>query len=385
MTTRTITFHFDKSPGSLDLRFLEAHEGVSLIPVNREEISYAVSYIFDRIIARDKALNNAPILSLSAFAVTLSINPQSAQPSLDIDPMKPDEVPITVEKLKKETAELFFKAMKGSRPAASPAASPEDKARDKAEKLRLELENEPKPDSPLPSLSKRLPELEEIEPLSPEDFAPAPQSDLDVKYVEIPAAAAVSQESTSINEGTSAVAIAPPRKPRTQQEMALETLSSLMHAQFFYTETKRTQKPNGEPFGLYLMDRFFGKAKSVSYDVQTQNFILNFETEQKIKLAKLPEGKSSEALATLSKLLDATLFIPKTVKGKFNIDEGQLSFQRGSLRLDWTWTSAQLLGILEGQERDNTIIMQITYLKIPQEGPVNAQDFVDMIECNLPK
>jgi hypothetical protein len=169
-----------------------------------------------------------------------------------------------------------------------------------------------------------------------------------------------------------------------------ETLyKSLMEALFSNNIITRSDQQE-ESFGKYLTERVLGKPGSCKYDIGTGKFTLVYLTEKRIPLKNLPGNKSPDSLAILQKMQGATLRIPKVLEGQINIAEGKLSFEPGSLMLEWKWDKAQLLGIFANAENnpDNTIQLQIKYINWTGisgtfDGVTNAQDFVDFAECNL--
>ncbi len=341
MTSNDITFIFKKDTGSLDLRFLEALQGTTPIAVSRDAISYAVSDVFKRLIEKDTSKFGETIRGLTAFSVTFSTGDQ---PRLKIESGK---VEIHLNKLSAQTTALFFKSIPALQTPILKDAPAE--AQNRAKKLHQDLldEKNPKAQQPL-------------------ELVPAAVAKR-IVVLPVPAAASAT----------------PPREELTLEEQMPVIIAALMEGQFPDTKIQRSAESEGEFFGDYLMHRVFGKIDSCHFDLATHKFTLNFSQKKDIRLAKLPEGKSPEQLAALKILHGSTLSIAKQVKGQFNIKEGKLTFEPGCLKLNWSWSSAELLGIFQGQ--GNEVIMQIKYLKIPQQGPVPAQDFVDIIECNLPK
>lgn len=338
--TKDITFVFKKDTGSLNLHFLDAVQGTAPIAVKDDAISSAVSGVFTRLIKKNRPKYEKAILGLSGFVVTFT---NGDQPSLKVVSGVGD-VEIHLHKLSAKTAALFSNSI-------------EKKDSSTEEKTRKES---PKTQQPVPAAVS--------EPLVVQSALTTPPA----------------------NDNTSAapslpvvIAATPPSKELTPEEQMQQIIASLMTAQFTDTAIQRSAGSESEYFGDYLMRRVFGKTDSCHFNLETHEFTLNFSKNKEILLAKLPEGKTPEQLKALEKLHGATLSIAQQVKGKFNIEKGKLTFQPGCLKLNWTWTSAELLGISQGQ--NNKVIMQINYLKFPTEGPVPAQDFVDIIECNLSK
>lgn len=175
------------------------------------------------------------------------------------------------------------------------------------------------------------------------------------------------------------------REPTEQEGMLADILMN-MRDRFPDTMIKRSNGSE-QPFGFYLMDRLFGKATSCNYNSKTKEFTLVFAEERSFNLTKIPEGKSAESLKGLNQLKDSILKMPIQVKGTFDPVKNRINFEPGSLTITWSkarvikW--AQLLGIFETQ--DETITMQIKTLKGEDFPFILAQDFVDFVECNLPK
>ena len=124
MSVKEVTFFFSKEPGTWSLRCLpdalQDEERFEMLPESGREATKAVTEVFQKLIARDAAKYQAHLFSLRRFAVTLSINPISQETGLKI---QSDELCVSI-KLKKETTDLFQKAIPASKPAKPPQSSP---------------------------------------------------------------------------------------------------------------------------------------------------------------------------------------------------------------------------------------------------------------------
>ncbi len=325
MTSNDITFIFRKEPDS-PLSCIEALHDNTSVDGNRKEISIAVSNIFKKLIAENAPKYKEVITGLSAFSIRFT-QTDLGQKRLTLESL---DVVIHLNKVSDQTAALFLKSI--------PTPQPEGPAQSKAEKLEL-------------------------------------QTSVPVDIVAKPLAIPQSTETTTAISTTPVVVI-PPRKELSLEE---QLISTTMQAQFINTMVKRSAESEEEFFGNYLMNRIFGNMDSCQFDENTLEFTLNFPQKRDIKLNKLPVDLSS---GLLTKAQGAILSIAKQVKGKF--DKGNTSFQPGSLNLNWTWSSAELLGMVEGRN-DGIVIMQGSYCYVSGQQPVSAQNFVDLIECNLPK
>lgn len=329
MTTREITFFFNKEPGTLNPRFLDAWP--ALMRADQNDLSNAVSTIFGSLVQNTEAKYRTILPNLSAFSITL-LNPFSDKPSLKIEST---EMTIHFTNVKAETAALFLNSISIS----PPPISAEEKARLKAEKLHREL-------------------LEDNPHEASTEVAAAPK----------PIA-----PTTSV------------KKPLSEDEMFTAVFMNMNEcfANTLITLPNQTQ----QNFGVYIMSRLFIQATSYSYDDQTNEFKMTFESERTFNLTNLPENISAESREGLKQLQNSVLKLSKEIKGKFNQDHS-ISFEPGALTIEWpkSWTSfvtAQLLGMYESQ--GDTVTLQIKYgITTIFTSPL-AQDFVAFVDSNLPK
>jgi hypothetical protein len=364
MTIKEVIFFFQKEPNSLDLHFVEARKDSANFPVFPDRADKAVSEIFKKLIARDPSRYKSPLFSLSDFSLTLLTRPLSKNYGLEIET---ENVFIQLTTLKQETADSLLNSFDRSSNSKVATKTSEEEAQSRTKKLEPDVkEFNLQPDSLLPP-RKNLDDFEDL------DSSSQPGDPLSLVKTSIPA--------PRIETTSSSLPSLPVRQLTKEEEMYI-AIESLMNAQFFETQIRLS--PQDEMlFGTYLMQRVFGKPVSCHFDFETHAFTLNFVEEKRIHLTNLPQHKFPQELEELKQILNSTLYIPKKLKGKFNIDEHKLTFEPGSLKLEWRWTSAQLLGIYENG--DNTVTMQITYLKNYREEVVSAQDFIDLLECNMLK
>lgn len=354
MTSRSITFHFDKQAGLPEPTFLRAIEGPTSIYVKNPEISHAVMSVFAKLITRNKDLFKPPLDALTAFSVTLIEDPQLSHPSLKIEPMDKNLPIIHLKKLKKETADLFFKSMTGLRAAPF------------------------KPSTPKPAAP-------------PSEPSPAPQKASTIAAAPIPVSTAEPVPATSpqieTDEGFFLVdePVALPPKKSAEDPNALYVK---MVECFFTTHVQRT-KEIGHDFGTYLMFRLFEGAKSYDYNKQTGEFTMTFDQPRTFNLTKLPKEVSDQARQGLEQLQNSVLSIPKKIKGKFV--GSTVTFEPGALTISWpkSWTGAdaQLLEIYEAQNGRIAMVISYGISKARKSIPicVTAQDFTNFVECNISK
>jgi hypothetical protein len=163
-----------------------------------------------------------------------------------------------------------------------------------------------------------------------------------------------------------------------------------MKTQFISTNIQRSAESKEEVFSDYLMERIFGRIESAAMNNETGAFTLTFAEEQKISLKNLPKGKSQAVLGALKPAVGKTLHVAKEVKGKFNyLDEGRPSFEDGSLTIQWQrmWLNftAHLTGIFTQDQDPELLIVAGKIAFLTEKRAIRAQDFVDFLECNMPK
>ena len=202
--------------------------------------------------------------------------------------------------------------------------------------------------------------------------------------------------STDHNTGDSGLIIAGPhvslniKKLKTGTAGALKKpletpriIRTLFEAQFFSTLIQRTSAdPKNEQFGTYLIERLLGPAESYQFNDKSLEFTMTFEKERAVSLDKLPEGKSAATLERLKSVRGCSLIVAKEVKGKFDTQAAKICFEPNSLSLKWG-VSASLLALSETHGAPDTVKIQGECLSKPANREVLAQDFVDMLECNI--
>ncbi|MBS0648702.1 MAG: hypothetical protein JSS10_05705 [Verrucomicrobia bacterium] len=287
-----------------------------------------------------------------------------------------------------------------------------DPSSEKGQHLQKVLQT---PDTPLrhyPNL-----QLEPItEPLLPDDFSFPKELPSSLKNAEENASAALQETKTLpptkkkeddfivIHQREMAPLAAPtPDKPVfipaeiPESERHLSALKSLFMVQFSSTEVQFPRHPKDDPhetqyFGNFILKRVFpmNDLKSCEMDMETGRFKLTFAQEKKIPLTKLPAGKTKATIDNLKPAVGTTLHIGKEVKGKFNLesDKGYLEFETGSLTIQWTtWKvpfTCHLRGIRVNPQYADWLIFKGEF-GVTAERNIQAQDFIDFIECNLAK
>lgn len=353
MTTKEITFFFNKTPGTLNLRILDARP--ALVNARQEELSKAVSTIFDALIQANEAKYREQLLNLSTFSVTL-LNPLSEKPSLKIES---PEYSLHLTKVKPATAALFLHAVQISQ---NPQLSAAEKAQQKAAKLHQELLEDNSKEAVSPIVS-----IEVTQPGGSVSLSPPKEP------------VAVEPKKTAVNSPDSEW------KP-TEQERLFATIFMNMNERFVNTMIRLSQNIQ-QNFGDYMMSRLFVQATSYSYDENTNEFKMVFDKERSFNLTNLPENISAESREDLKNLQNSVLKLAKEIKGKFNKDRS-ISFEPGALTIEWPkgWTStkAQLLSMYESQGDTVTLGIKYGYLPYALTSPL-AQDFVEFVDCNLPK
>lgn len=110
MTTRGITFFFDKEPGKLDLNFNEARLRSNEARLSSEmaagDISSGVSAVFEKLIKFNQPKYEGPLRKLSSFSFTLE-NPDSEKRSITIEAAD-YSYSLTLTKVSEKTATLFM-------------------------------------------------------------------------------------------------------------------------------------------------------------------------------------------------------------------------------------------------------------------------------------
>jgi len=333
----TTTFQFSKTNNSL--RCTDILRDYNSIGDKKTHCnaSKAVQAVFDKLIARNPAKYQADITSLNRFSVTFINNPE--QCSLIIES---EAVEIQLRQLTEETSALFLKAI--------PATKPQEPAVTARKVIQP---------------PKRI----VTEPSTTESTTTA------ISTASEPIVVEPMRVDTTATTTTVATTTVPKKELTVEEQMGI--IASMMQAQFSNTQIDHS----AAYFGNYLMDRVFGEAVSCNFDMTTGDFTLNFAEKKDIKLEYFPKNQSIKQMIIFNQLSGATLSIAKQVKGSFK--NGKLIFDSGCLTLNWWVTSATLLGISEG--KNNKLIIQGIYLGIDSQGPFSAQDFVDIIECNLPK
>jgi hypothetical protein len=121
-----------------------------------------------------------------------------------------------------------------------------------------------------------------------------------------------------------------------------------------------------EEFALYFIHQFFENFESFKMVPKTNEFTITLAEEQKRNL-----------------IGPFILHVRKEVKGSFNFDEHKISFEEGSITLDWGWTSGYLHSISKNpQKQDLTIRGKYLGITSDTDFPVDA--FVNILEYNLP-
>jgi hypothetical protein len=384
MASRSITFQFDKQAGEQRVTFLRADEGSARVQVKNDPICLAMATLFDKLIVRDKALFKPHLSALTAFSVTLIEDPQLSHPSLIIEPLEEDQPIIYLKKLKKETADLFFKSMIGSRAApfkpntSIPAALPPKPSPAPQEAAVIAA-------TPIPvSTAVPLPTISSQTKAGDQGVLPPINS----AVTGAPLMTAVQAD----DEGFSLVADAPAAKPEAAlptkkiAEDPMYTALFVKMIECFMMTTVVGPNQIGHDFGTYLMRRLFDGATAYDYKDETADFTMTFDQPRTFNLTNLPKKISDQAKKGLKQLQNSVLTIPKKVKGRFV--GNKLTFDPGALTIswpkDWIGADAQLLEIYN--TKNETIAMVISCGKSLARKSITvyvaAQDFADFVECN---
>jgi hypothetical protein len=366
MTLNETTYCFKKETNSLTLHFTDALRGSTPLSVNNKKITAVVSYTLNKLIKKDAVKYKNAILSLSRFSVTFTYNPEK-QSSLKIE-SHDGKIVIHLKKLSEKATAVLNSIPQNQQPKVISASQP---------------------------AQPKIATAKTTKPL----LQPIVQPTIQV--------ASLADTTTAIS--TTPIVVIPPIKERTPDE---QLLFANMQAQFTGTVVQRSVESNEELFGSYLMNRLFENMDSGQLGgTMQEEFTLNFAQKRDIQLNKLPKGKSAEELATLQQL-NATLNIAEQVKGKF--EDKKVIFQPGCLSLNLTCSLQQLSDILQkmfgfdlpklvlwgagslsknitlnvldiSEDQNRKVKMQVGNSLFQREISVSAQEFVDLIECNLPK
>jgi hypothetical protein len=135
----------------------------------------------------------------------------------------------------------------------------------------------------------------------------------------------------------------------------------------------------------YFYERVFMQNSPIeqAYNPQTGEFRLKFKQEKKIKLDKIPAGKSQEVQDLLKRVIGKTLVIGKEVKGRLVIEENSIEFDSGSLKVPVGLMTAQLSKIAIDPTKDTSNLRLTGSLGVKGTVKIDVQDFVDLFEANL--
>ncbi len=181
------------------------------------------------------------------------------------------------------------------------------------------------------------------------------------------------------------------KEPIIQQTIAtapLQPSSFEILKNFFKVLFPNTQVNGGTFFGEYFFDRILptNDVESCNFDIETGKFVIRFNKEKQIVLENLPEGGPRKPDPALKKLLGTTLCINKIFTGRIDHTNATIEFDEGVLTAKWVscfkkW-SAHMLSIAAYPDYPTWLIFDG---KIGWIGKtcILAQDFVDLLECNL--
>lgn len=366
MSVKEVRFVFDKQPGSLEIRLLEMQQNsvrMDMLPENAVTAAQAASDVFQKLIALDAAKFQSALLSLRGFTIALLTDPISGVTSLEILNVT-DRFSIKINKLKIETAALFFKAL----PPVPKSTSAVVKPFTALGAPSLSKDNDDAAFFDVPPVDASLEAS-----ISPPTVAAEPEDDFfDVLSDDEPLAlqSAISPIPLASSLPSKVIASVPPEvliddSVKPEAKTPLDQIKENFNKLFSSMEIQRgaVQK---EPFTPIFLERFFGKIESCTFDPKTNDFSLVLAQEQKRKL-----------------LGPFSLHIRKQVKGRFNFAESKISFEHGCITLDWGWTSGYLLSLGKNPQNGQLTIGG-KYLGITSDSDIAVENFVTMLEYNLP-
>jgi hypothetical protein len=436
MITTAVTFSFDNTPEGLRLN--QVLQGSVPIPVRPHDAVSGMDTIL-RILQETNQKAYADAASLDRFEVTLLPHPISKNLGLKIEGKY---LQINIAKLKAETSAVLLSSLPLSSrnlllqiPDAPPQPPiPDRMSREEEDRLSTEqteayIKLLEQAGIPLPGQEENVAEKAKqavtpkpsiiMPPSQPEVFyyekltlPPAakkcsgcvlldrepPKADLSPATAPVavaaspvlPAASSQTVEQKDRRESAAAKPAQTNSIVSQESDQAERVIKSLMKTQFISTNIQRSAESKEEVFSDYLMERIFGRIESAAMNNETGAFTLTFAEEQKISLKNLPKGKSQAVLGALKPAVGKTLHVAKEVKGKFNyLDEGRPSFEDGSLTIQWQrmWLNftAHLTGIFTQDQDPELLIVAGKIAFLTEKRAIRAQDFVDFLECNMPK
>jgi len=354
MSSKEVSFVFDKKPGSLEIHFLEMQQNsvrMDTLAENSAAATLAVSDVFQKLIARDAAKFQSVLLNLRDFTITLLTDPVSDVTSLEILNAT-DSFSIKINKLKTETAALFFKALPPVPKPAGMVVSPSPVLNVNDDDVFFDL----------------LSDDESLETSTPPSIVAAETED--VFFDLLSDDEQLTPQKPTTNPPSASLALPLPSseiafvKPLTEEKTPLDQIKENFNKLFSSMEVQRAAGQK-EPFAPIFLERFFGKIESCTFNPKTNEFTLVLVQEKKRKL-----------------LGPFSLHVRKQIKGKFDFEKGKISFEHGCITLDWGWTSGYL-NCIGKNPQNGQLTIGGKYLGITSDSDFSLENFVTMLEYNV--